>query len=172
MHCRRIDPVTSCPELKCPVEEQFSVPDECCNFCPGMFIYKCFYLILIRVCYLLYSFDLGVDYCAKGHECHKDATCLNLKTQYACQCNKGHEGDGRHCEDINECQREGGHDGHHCRENTVCVNLLGDYVCECLPGYKRYDKYICVGEMIFNFQVSVFISYNCFYVQLFSCFRE
>lgn len=41
MHCRRIDPATSCPALTCPIEEQFSVPDECCNFCPGIyFIYQ------------------------------------------------------------------------------------------------------------------------------------
>lgn len=116
---------------------------------------------------------LGVDYCAKGHECHKDATCLNLKTQYACQCNKGYEGDGRNCADINECEREGGHDGHHCRENTVCVNLLGDYVCECLPGYKRYDKYNCIGKSQVNindifFYEFVLISHHS-YIKISSC---
>ncbi|XP_015913510.1 protein kinase C-binding protein NELL2 isoform X1 [Parasteatoda tepidariorum] len=119
MHCRRIDPKVSCPVLDCPEEEQFSAPDECCNFCPG------------------------VDYCGKGHDCHRNASCMNLNTHYKCQCNRGFEGDGRHCTDIDECQREGGHDGHHCRENTICVNLRGDYVCECLPGYGRVDKFNC-----------------------------
>ncbi|GFY64561.1 protein kinase C-binding protein NELL1 [Trichonephila inaurata madagascariensis] len=120
MHCRRIDPETSCPKLACPKEEQFSTPDECCNFCPG------------------------VDYCGKGHDCHLNASCMNLNTHYKCQCIRGFEGDGKNCEDINECEREGGHDGHHCRDNTKCVNIPGDYVCECLPGYQRADKFNCV----------------------------
>lgn len=119
MHCRRIDPETTCPALECPEEERFSVPGECCRFCPG------------------------VDYCGQGHDCHTNASCLNLKTQYTCQCNTGYEGDGRHCEDINECLREGGHDGHHCRLNTQCVNVPGRYVCECLSGYKRVDTFNC-----------------------------
>lgn len=121
------------------------------------FIYwYCLALQVFLIC--LFFNALGIDYCAKGHECHKDATCLNLKTQYACQCNKGYEGDGRNCGDINECEREGGHDGHHCRENTVCVNLLGDYVCECLPGYKRYDKYNCIGKALVNINDFLFMS--------------
>ncbi|KAJ8968326.1 hypothetical protein NQ314_002362 [Rhamnusium bicolor] len=39
----------------------------------------------------------GVDYCAKGHNCHANATCLNLQTTYACQCDQGFQGDGRVC---------------------------------------------------------------------------
>lgn len=35
MQCNRINPETKCPKLSCPPEEQFSVPDECCKFCPG-----------------------------------------------------------------------------------------------------------------------------------------
>jgi hypothetical protein len=35
MHCTRIDPETMCPPLLCPHHQQFSVPDECCKFCPG-----------------------------------------------------------------------------------------------------------------------------------------
>lgn len=40
---------------------------------------------------------LGVDYCSLGHECHENATCLNLETRYACHCNNGFKGDGYNC---------------------------------------------------------------------------
>lgn len=39
MQCFKIDPVTMCPALTCPLEEQFSVADNCCKFCPGRYIY-------------------------------------------------------------------------------------------------------------------------------------
>jgi hypothetical protein len=35
MQCTRIDPETMCPKLTCPPDEQFSVADNCCKFCPG-----------------------------------------------------------------------------------------------------------------------------------------
>ncbi|KAK7791795.1 hypothetical protein R5R35_010896 [Gryllus longicercus] len=120
MHCKRIDPETMCPPLPCTTQEQFSVPGECCKFCPG------------------------TDYCTKGHICHANATCLNLQTTYACQCNAGFFGDGHICHDVDECQQEGGLQGHHCHSNTKCVNTAGSYVCECLPGYRRLDKFNCV----------------------------
>ncbi|XP_046995713.1 protein kinase C-binding protein NELL1-like [Schistocerca americana] len=120
MHCVRRDPNITCPPLPCSPQEQFSVPEECCKFCPG------------------------VDYCNKGHMCHENATCLNLQTTYACHCNTGFSGDGHLCHDVDECQQEGGLDGHHCHSNTRCVNTPGSYVCECLPGYRRLDKFNCV----------------------------
>ncbi|XP_054266741.1 protein kinase C-binding protein NELL2-like isoform X1 [Macrosteles quadrilineatus] len=120
MHCTRIDPETMCPPLTCPPSQQFSVPDECCKFCPG------------------------VDYCGKGHECHSNASCLNLETTYACHCNTGFSGDGHTCYDIDECQSQGGLEGHHCHSNTRCVNTAGGYECECLPGHRRLDRFNCV----------------------------
>ncbi|BES99222.1 protein kinase c-Hypothetical protein protein [Nesidiocoris tenuis] len=119
MHCTRIDPETMCPPLDCPLTEQFSVPDECCKFCPG------------------------VDYCIQGHQCHQNATCLNLETRYACHCNSGFKGDGYNCQDINECLMEGGLEGHHCHSNSKCVNTRGGYECECLPGHRRVDRFNC-----------------------------
>lgn len=74
MQCRRVDPKEMCPPLPCPESEQFTVPGQCCKFCPG------------------------VDYCAQGHDCHANATCINLQTTYACHCNSGFTGsNGRMC---------------------------------------------------------------------------
>ncbi|XP_011306410.1 protein kinase C-binding protein NELL1-like isoform X3 [Fopius arisanus] len=108
-----------CPPLPCSPSEQISVADECCKFCPG------------------------VDYCAKGHKCHTNASCLNLQTTYACHCNLGFQGDGQNCHDVDECKQQGGSEGHHCNANTQCVNVVGSYTCECLPGYHRVDKFNC-----------------------------
>ncbi|KAL1116125.1 hypothetical protein AAG570_005620 [Ranatra chinensis] len=119
MHCTRIDPETMCPPLHCPLHLQFSVPDECCKFCPG------------------------VDYCGKGHTCHANASCLNLETTYACHCNAGFTGDGHNCVDVDECLTEGGLEGHHCRTNTRCYNTPGSYQCHCLPGHTTVDRFTC-----------------------------
>ncbi|XP_065334264.1 protein kinase C-binding protein NELL1-like isoform X3 [Cloeon dipterum] len=119
LRCTRIDPRTMCPELQCPPEQQFSVPDKCCKYCPG------------------------TDYCAKGHVCHPNATCLNLQTEYSCQCNAGFHGNGRVCKDVDECREIGGRLGHYCGLNTICRNSQGSYKCECLPGYKRVDAFNC-----------------------------
>ncbi|KAF4524544.1 hypothetical protein B566_EDAN002818 [Ephemera danica] len=119
LRCERIDPVTMCPPLPCPPDQQFNVPDGCCKFCPG------------------------VDYCAKGHNCHANATCLNLQTTYSCRCIVGFQGDGHTCTDVDECREEGGPTGHHCRSNTRCRNTPGSYTCECLPGFLRVDRFNC-----------------------------
>lgn len=120
MQCDRLDPDTACPALPCDPKDQFAVQGECCKFCQG------------------------VDYCSLGHSCDENATCMNLNTKYACQCNQGFKGDGLTCEDVDECQEEGGLSGHYCHTNTRCVNVVGGYVCQCLPGYARRDKFNCV----------------------------
>ena len=72
--CASVNPETECPPLSCPEEKQFSVPGECCKFCEG------------------------VDYCAQGHTCHPNASCINLQINYTCHCNDGFTGeDGQYC---------------------------------------------------------------------------
>ncbi|CAH1121478.1 unnamed protein product [Ceutorhynchus assimilis] len=119
MECKVYDP-NDCPHLNCAVDQQIRVSGSCCPICKG------------------------VDYCAKGQFCHSNATCRNLQTTYACQCDQGFRGDGRLiCSDIDECQQEGGLEGHHCHSNTRCLNTAGSYECECLDGYVRVDRFNC-----------------------------
>ncbi|XP_077296655.1 protein kinase C-binding protein NELL2-like [Arctopsyche grandis] len=120
MGCSRIDPENKCPQLPCKLSEQISVSGECCKFCPG------------------------VDYCSLGHTCSENATCMNLITEYSCNCNQGFKGDGITCEDIDECLSEGGLYGHHCHLHTRCTNIVGSYVCQCEDGYARSDKFNCI----------------------------
>ncbi|KAK8386242.1 hypothetical protein O3P69_010740 [Scylla paramamosain] len=121
MQCRGINPEETCPRLNCPEEEQFTVPGQCCKFCPG------------------------VDYCAQGHDCHANATCINLQATYSCRCNDGFTGtDGRSCTDIDECRVVGAHHGHYCQAHTKCINTVGSYYCECEEGYVRQDALNCV----------------------------
>ena len=42
-------------------------------------------------------FVSGTDYCSQGHDCHSNATCINLATRYSCQCKDGFHGDGKTC---------------------------------------------------------------------------
>lgn len=92
-----------------------------------------------------------MDFCSLGHDCHSNATCKNLKVNFTCTCNEGFWGDGRVCEDIDECRRgpitEDKQDGHDCRSGTRCVNTPGSYTCECLPGHERMDERTCVRQM-------------------------
>lgn len=57
-----------------------------------------FYILLTKQIFFFCDFSItGVDYCAKGHTCHANASCLNLQTTYACQCDQGFQGDGHMC---------------------------------------------------------------------------
>uniref|UniRef100_A0A672PA44 Signal peptide, CUB and EGF-like domain-containing protein 2 n=1 Tax=Sinocyclocheilus grahami TaxID=75366 RepID=A0A672PA44_SINGR len=91
----------------------------------------------------------GSDQCADGSDaCHIDAICQNTLTSYKCTCKTGFKGDGKHCEDIDECDLEynGGcvHD---------CNNIPGNYRCTCLDGFHlAHDGHNCldVDECVFN----------------------
>uniref|UniRef100_A0A8C9QGQ3 Signal peptide, CUB and EGF-like domain-containing protein 2 n=1 Tax=Spermophilus dauricus TaxID=99837 RepID=A0A8C9QGQ3_SPEDA len=114
---------------------------------------------------LLCSFT-DVDECAQGlDDCHTDALCQNTPTSYKCSCKPGYQGQGRQCEDIDECEDEfnGGcvHD---------CLNIPGNYRCTCFDGFMlAHDGHNCldVDECLENNGgcqhtcVNVMGSYEC-----------
>ncbi|XP_019311796.1 signal peptide, CUB and EGF-like domain-containing protein 2 isoform X5 [Panthera pardus] len=107
-----------------------------------------------------------VDECAQGlDDCHTNALCQNTLTSYKCSCKPGYRGDGRQCEDIDECENEfnGGcvHD---------CLNIPGNYRCTCFDGFMlAHDGHNCldVDECLENNGgcqhtcVNVMGSYEC-----------
>ncbi|XP_028416050.1 neurogenic locus notch homolog protein 1-like [Dendronephthya gigantea] len=72
-----------------------------------------------------------IDECGKGtHQCSKKANCSNTPGSYNCQCQIGYEGNGKKCNDINECADSP------CGYNANCTNTNGSYICECRTGYE------------------------------------
>eukprot|EP00063_Salmo_salar_P007836 XP_013982671.1 PREDICTED: signal peptide, CUB and EGF-like domain-containing protein 2 isoform X6 [Salmo salar] len=89
------------------------------------------------------------DTCAEGSDgCHTDAICQNTQASYKCTCKVGFKGDGKHCEDIDECDIE--YNGGCVHE---CNNIPGNYRCTCHDGFNlAHDGHNCldVDECVFN----------------------
>uniref|UniRef100_A0A8C2HYD0 Signal peptide, CUB and EGF-like domain-containing protein 2 n=1 Tax=Cyprinus carpio TaxID=7962 RepID=A0A8C2HYD0_CYPCA len=91
---------------------------------------------------LLISFlSADVDECAEALDnCSMDAICQNTLKSYKCICKSGYKGDGKHCEDIDECASE--YNGGCVHE---CMNIPGNYRCTCYDGFRlAHDGHNCL----------------------------
>ena len=87
-----------------------------------MFSIKCF-----SFCFLLDFNECVHD----GHDCHPNATCDNYHGSYFCHCNKGYEGNGKNCTNVDECDTN----THNCHSNATCRDKDGSFDCTCNTGF-------------------------------------
>uniref|UniRef100_A0A8C9TQ82 Signal peptide, CUB and EGF-like domain-containing protein 3 n=1 Tax=Scleropages formosus TaxID=113540 RepID=A0A8C9TQ82_SCLFO len=82
-----------------------------------------------------------VDECTEALDnCNIDAICQNTLKSYKCICKSGYTGDGKHCEDIDECETE--YNGGCVHE---CINIPGNYRCTCYDGFRlAHDGHNCL----------------------------
>ncbi|XP_069012421.1 signal peptide, CUB and EGF-like domain-containing protein 1 isoform X3 [Embiotoca jacksoni] len=89
------------------------------------------------------------DECSEGSDdCHIDALCQNTPKSYNCICKPGYKGDGRQCEDTDECEND--YNGGCVHE---CINIPGNYRCTCYDGFMlAHDGHNCldVDECVDN----------------------
>uniref|UniRef100_A0A8C9VFZ1 Signal peptide, CUB and EGF-like domain-containing protein 2 n=1 Tax=Scleropages formosus TaxID=113540 RepID=A0A8C9VFZ1_SCLFO len=84
---------------------------------------------------------INVDECTEALDnCNIDAICQNTLKSYKCICKSGYTGDGKHCEDIDECETE--YNGGCVHE---CINIPGNYRCTCYDGFRlAHDGHNCL----------------------------
>eukprot|EP00062_Callorhinchus_milii_P012065 gi/632958694/ref/XP_007895185.1/ PREDICTED: pro-epidermal growth factor [Callorhinchus milii] len=72
-------------------------------------------------------------------ECDVNAQCITSEGTATCQCLVGFTGDGKVCDDVNECVLSFALCSEHLAD---CINTEGSYVCKCYPGYSG-DGIVC-----------------------------
>uniref|UniRef100_A0A8C5H357 Signal peptide, CUB and EGF-like domain-containing protein 2 n=1 Tax=Gouania willdenowi TaxID=441366 RepID=A0A8C5H357_GOUWI len=91
-------------------------------------------VLIVHVC-------TDADECAEGSDdCHIDALCQNTAKSYNCICKPGYKGDGKQCEDMDECEND--YNGGCVHE---CINIPGNYRCTCYDGFMlAHDGHNCL----------------------------
>ncbi|XP_040893707.1 signal peptide, CUB and EGF-like domain-containing protein 2 isoform X4 [Toxotes jaculatrix] len=109
----------------------------------------CLFLLLLNSRQSAALPEIRADPCAEGSDgCHIDAICQTTQGSYKCTCKAGFKGDGKHCEDTDECDLE--YNGGCVHE---CNNIPGNYRCTCYDGFNlAHDGHNCldVDECEFN----------------------
>ncbi|XP_036836852.1 signal peptide, CUB and EGF-like domain-containing protein 2 isoform X7 [Oncorhynchus mykiss] len=108
----------------------------------------CLFLLLLNTRQIAALLE-NPDACAEGSDgCHIDAICQNTQASYKCSCKVGFKGDGKHCEDIDDCDIE--YNGGCVHE---CNNIPGNYRCTCHDGFNlAHDGHNCLGKIHFRLQ--------------------
>ena len=88
---------------------------------------------------------LEIDECAPGSGLSNcdvtSAYCVNTVGSFDCECSDGYVGDGKTCNDIDECLT----DSVDCSDDAYCKNVEGSYICQCRDGFTGNGK-SCLGE--------------------------
>ncbi|XP_006895439.1 PREDICTED: nidogen-1 [Elephantulus edwardii] len=129
------------------IDECLEQPSVCgshalCNNHPGTFRCECVegYQFSNEGTCVAVTDQRPVDFCSSGlHDCDipQRAQCTYLGgSSYHCSCLPGFFGDGRACQDVDECQPS------RCHPDAFCYNTPGSFTCQCKPGYHG-DGFRC-----------------------------
>ncbi|KAE8300659.1 Nidogen-1 [Larimichthys crocea] len=126
---------------ECRETPQVCGPNTFCSNQPGTFRCECLSGFVFasdgKTCI---EENRPVDHCQRGsHDCDVPERALCSYTggsAYVCSCLPGFEGDGRVCQDVDECQQD------RCHRDAICSNTQGSYTCQCRSGFHG-DGFQC-----------------------------